>query len=88
MSRNVTHYSYFGAFRSSVSNVGANAAMLTQNGELTDIGSWYIGGAATNKIPKSSSASRKTSFVSQLFSEPDSWKVCSALFACAWLFLA
>ncbi|KAH3920111.1 hypothetical protein HBI56_035030 [Parastagonospora nodorum] len=85
---NVTHYSYFGAFRSSVSNVGANAAMLTQNGELTDIGSWYIGGAATNNIPKSSSASRKTSFVSRLFSEPDNWKVCSALFACAWLFLA
>lgn len=85
---NVTHYSYFGAFRSSVSNVGANAAMLTQNGELTDIGSWYMGGAATNNIPKSSSASRKTLFVSQLFSEPDSWKVCSALFACAWLFLA
>jgi hypothetical protein len=25
--------------------------MLTQNGQLTDIGSWYLGGAATNNIP-------------------------------------
>ncbi len=47
----VTHYSYFGSFRSSKSNVGANVAMLTQNGQLTDIGSWYLGGAATNNIP-------------------------------------
>jgi hypothetical protein len=56
--RNVTHYSYFGAFRSSVSNVGPNAAMLDQNGRLTDIGSWYMGGVATNNIPKKSGASR------------------------------
>ncbi|KNG44330.1 glycoside hydrolase family 128 protein [Stemphylium lycopersici] len=53
---NITHYSYFGAFRSDVSNVGANAAMLTQDGELTDIGSWYMGGAATNNVPEDSSA--------------------------------
>ncbi|KAF1833177.1 hypothetical protein BDW02DRAFT_580592 [Decorospora gaudefroyi] len=53
---NITHYSYFGAFRSDVSNVGANAAMLTQEGELTDIGSWYMGGPATNNIPEASSA--------------------------------
>jgi hypothetical protein len=26
--------------------------MLTQNGQLTDIGSWYLGGAATNNIPE------------------------------------
>ena len=25
--------------------------MLTQKGQLTDIGSWYLGGAATNNIP-------------------------------------
>lgn len=56
--RNITHYSYFGAFRSSVSNVGPNAAMLTQNGELTDIGSWYMGGVETNNIPKKSGASQ------------------------------
>jgi hypothetical protein len=28
--------------------------MLTQKGQLTDIGSWYLGGAATNNIPSSS----------------------------------
>jgi hypothetical protein len=48
---NIERYSYFGSFRSSVSNVGPNVAMLTQNGLLTDIGSWYLGGAATNNIP-------------------------------------
>lgn len=53
---NITHYSYFGAFRSDVSNVGANAAMLTQDGKLTDIGSWYLGGPATKNIPKKSAA--------------------------------
>ncbi|RDW56437.1 hypothetical protein BP5796_13186 [Coleophoma crateriformis] len=57
----VDRYSYFGSFRSSVSNVGPNAAMLTQKGELTDIGSWYLGGAATNNIPKASAASQLSS---------------------------
>ncbi|KAL9603963.1 MAG: hypothetical protein Q9179_002025 [Wetmoreana sp. 5 TL-2023] len=47
----ITHYSYFGSFRSSVSNVGPNAAMLTEKGQLTDIGSWYLGGTATGKKP-------------------------------------
>jgi hypothetical protein len=55
---NVTHYSYFGAFRSSVSNIGPNAAMLDASGKRTDIGSWYMGGVATNNIPQSSGASR------------------------------
>ena len=48
----VGRYSYFGSFRSDVSNVGPNAAMLTQKGQLTDIGAWYLGKAATNNIPK------------------------------------
>ncbi len=48
---NVTHYSYFGSFRSFTSNVGVNVAMLTSNGSLTDIGSWYLGGNATGNIP-------------------------------------
>ncbi|KAI9055134.1 hypothetical protein LZ554_000098 [Drepanopeziza brunnea f. sp. 'monogermtubi'] len=48
----VGRYTYFGSFRSDVSNVGPNAAMLTEKGELTDIGSWYLGGPATNNIPK------------------------------------
>ena len=47
----ITHYSYFGSFRSSVSNVGPNAAMLTEKGKLTDIGSWYLGGSATGNTP-------------------------------------
>jgi hypothetical protein len=53
----VTRYSYFGSYRSSKSNVGPNCAMLDQNGHLTDIGSWYLGGAATNNIPSASMGS-------------------------------
>ncbi|KAG6014517.1 hypothetical protein E4U43_006447 [Claviceps pusilla] len=49
-------YSYFGAFRSSNSNVGANAAFLNQDGKLTDIGSWYSGFAATGVNPGSDGA--------------------------------
>lgn len=52
MFRYITHYSYFGSFRSDVSNVGPNVAMLTQSGDLTDIGSWYLGGSKTGNIPK------------------------------------
>jgi hypothetical protein len=47
----IERYSYYGAFRSTVSNVGPNAAMLDASGQLTDIGSWYLGRAATNNIP-------------------------------------
>ena len=47
----VERYSWFGAFRSNASNVGPNGCMLTQDGKLTDIGSWYLGGAATNNVP-------------------------------------
>jgi hypothetical protein len=54
--RNITHYSYFGSFRSDASNVGPNAAMLTQNGKLTDIGSWYLGGSATGQTPSGASS--------------------------------
>jgi hypothetical protein len=60
----IERYSYFGSFRSDVSNVGPNAAMLTQDGKLTDIGSWYLGGAATNNKPKSSMAVRRSIDVS------------------------
>lgn len=41
-----------------MSNVGQNAAMLTEQGKLTDIGSWYLGGAATNNIPHKGAASQ------------------------------
>jgi len=40
---NITHYSYFGAFRANVSNVGVNAAFLDSDGDLTQIGQWYMG---------------------------------------------
>ncbi|KAM7214395.1 Glycosyl hydrolase catalytic core domain containing protein [Rhypophila decipiens] len=46
-SKSVERYAWFGACRSIVSNVGPNAAMLNPYGELTDIGSWYLGGNAT-----------------------------------------
>ncbi|KAF5699701.1 interferon-induced GTP-binding Mx2 [Fusarium mundagurra] len=49
--KNVTHYSYFGSFRSFTSNVGYNVSMLNSFGQLTDIGSWYLGGDATGVIP-------------------------------------
>ncbi|OWP06095.1 hypothetical protein B2J93_1852 [Marssonina coronariae] len=52
----VARYSYFGSFRSDVSNVGPNVAMLTEKGALTDIGSWYLGGAATGNVPKGGAA--------------------------------
>jgi hypothetical protein len=52
----LTHYSYFGSFRSSVSNVGPNAAMLDNNGKLTKIGSWYLG-----NVPVGTSASAANS---------------------------
>ncbi|PMD37685.1 glycoside hydrolase family 128 protein [Hyaloscypha variabilis F] len=41
----VERYSYFGSFRASASNVGWNVTMLDGTGGLTDIGSWYLGGA-------------------------------------------
>jgi len=47
----VERYSYFGAFRSVVSNVGPNGTMLDMYGNLTDIGSWYLGGNATGHDP-------------------------------------
>ena len=47
----VERYSLFGAFRSDVSNVGPNAAMLDPNGKLTDIGAWYLGRQGTGVIP-------------------------------------
>ncbi|KAI2641279.1 glycoside hydrolase family 128 protein [Xylaria nigripes] len=48
----VARYSYFGSFRSDVSNVGPNGAMLNNDGDLTDIGSWYLGGVATGVEPQ------------------------------------
>jgi hypothetical protein len=49
----IERYSFFGAFRSSVSNVGTNAAMLSTGGRLTDIGKWYLGRAGDGVDPNS-----------------------------------
>lgn len=53
----VERYSLFGAFRSDVSNVGPNAAMLSADGELTDIGAWYLGRQGTGIIPEQGTSS-------------------------------
>ncbi|KAI9697890.1 MAG: hypothetical protein M1820_007677 [Bogoriella megaspora] len=71
----VDRYAYFGAFRSSVSNVGPNPAMLNQNGQLTDIGSWYLGGSATGTVPGAASNLQLSTFLS--------WVVL-AIFVLAW----
>ncbi len=52
----VGRYSYFGSFRAAVSNVGPNAAMLSDDGRLTDIGAWYLGAPATGVDPQSTAA--------------------------------
>ncbi|KAI9672394.1 MAG: hypothetical protein M1817_003416 [Caeruleum heppii] len=52
----ITHYSYFGSFRSSVSNVGANAAMLTQDGKITDLGATYLNQPKQGNVPKARGA--------------------------------
>jgi hypothetical protein len=49
----IGRYSYFGAFRSQNSSVGANAAFLNNAGELTDIGSQYLGKGTTGVLPQS-----------------------------------
>ncbi|KAK5651876.1 hypothetical protein OQA88_11535 [Cercophora sp. LCS_1] len=52
----VERYSLFGAFRSQVSNIGPNAAMLSESGELTDIGAWYLGRQGTGVVPTTGSS--------------------------------
>lgn len=64
---NVTRYSYFGSFRSDVSNVGGNVAFLTPTGKLTDIGSWYLGGGKTGNIPSSAPSSGVHPLYASLF---------------------
>lgn len=50
----IERYSYFGAFRSKTSNVGPNVPFLNNDGDLTDIGSWYLGfGNSTGVLPTS-----------------------------------
>lgn len=54
----VERYSLFGAFRSDVSNIGPNAAMLSADGQLTDIGAWYLGRQGTGVLPSSGGGCR------------------------------
>jgi len=61
----VDRYSLFGSFRSSDSNVGPNAAMLSAGGELTDIGAWYLGRPATGVDPGSGSAGERSFHIHQ-----------------------
>ena len=59
----VERYSYFGSCRSKVCNIGPNGAMLSNDGRLTDIGSWYLGFSATGVLPTSLAAiARSPSF--------------------------
>ncbi|KAK7215837.1 hypothetical protein V2G26_003840 [Clonostachys chloroleuca] len=47
----IDRYSYFGSFRSQVSNVGPNATFLNNGGLLTNIGSLYLGFGETGLDP-------------------------------------
>ncbi|KAH7309265.1 glycosyl hydrolase catalytic core-domain-containing protein [Rhexocercosporidium sp. MPI-PUGE-AT-0058] len=53
----IERYSYFGSFRSSDSGVGWNATMLDTMGDLTNIGSWYLGGGMVGAKTTTSSSS-------------------------------
>lgn len=72
----VGRYSYFGAFRSSASNIGENASMLSDNGELTDIGAWYLGRDATGVLP--------TSAAPPLRCGPLGWSVLLSVLLAVW----
>lgn len=52
----IGRYAYFGAFRASKANVGPNAAFLSNGGQLTDLGSWYLGFGATGVLPQTGAA--------------------------------
>lgn len=49
----IERYAFFGAFRSSVSNVGTNSTMLTAGGILTNIGRWYLSRTGSGVDPSS-----------------------------------
>jgi len=68
----VIRYSYFGSFRSSVSNVGANATMLDQCGRLTNIGDWYLDIPPQGIVPQSMACSTSATASSQINSNVSS----------------
>ena len=53
----IQRYSYFGAFRSKVSNVGPDVVFLNNKGKLTNIGSLYLGFGETGVTPDSGATS-------------------------------
>jgi hypothetical protein len=57
----VGRYSFFGSFRSKVSNVGVDATMLNNAGQLTDIGVWYLGLDDVQGVSPTSGAAVKDS---------------------------
>lgn len=61
----VERYALFGAFRSDVSNVGPNAAMLSSGGQLTDVGMWYLGRNGSGMAPKQGKARREKVFMNE-----------------------
>ncbi|KAI9828240.1 MAG: hypothetical protein M1826_006066 [Phylliscum demangeonii] len=64
----VDRYSYFGSFRSSVSNVGPNAAMLTQDGKITDLGAAYVNVPPQGNVPKGAGHVSRPPLLLQAFS--------------------
>lgn len=61
----VERYALFGAFRSDVSNIGPNAAMLSSGGQLTDIGMWYLGRDQPGVAPNQGQARKVQAMMSQ-----------------------
>ena len=58
----VQRYAWFGSFRSDVSNVGPNGAMLNSQGQLNYLGAWYLGRPVTEKTPNGGGGPVRPSF--------------------------
>jgi len=66
----VQRYSWFGAFRSPVSNIGPNATFLDARGNLTDVGAWYLGRQATGNVPSAVAIPVSAGVLASLVSHP------------------
>ncbi|BFZ65309.1 hypothetical protein YB2330_006474 [Saitoella coloradoensis] len=72
----VERYSWFGSFRSDVSNVGGNAAFLDGDGQVTALGRLYLGNiTAVEGADQVSSGTGATSSGSSSSSTSAGWKV-------------
>ena len=63
----IPHHFYFGAVRASTLNIGANAALLSDSGDLTPLGSSYVSGGG--------SAPPASSYAAPSFTKPTSTSV-------------